>query len=297
MESKLTYEDLAPSYEEAKARVDMRNEMYPAEMKLIKGLAIDGALGALGVLGGGIGGKAIGKGLAKDAAKREAKEAITDRTVLNRIKDEVEDFIRETNGYKGSGHLGELESKLMDDMDYLPNMKRRIDKAKSSPWANLEKDAIDDYENLYNFEKANFPPESVIKRYQNKISLTDEEREILEKYYELVGESEKHIDALANGKRFQYPSSIDGLEKSLSDKHTKWQIQDAAKKGGRAGRIGGTLLSFVPVVGSIKEYKDVVDSYGGKEAYKNRDKEATRQKYEEKIKEIRAANKAKKEGK
>ena len=296
MKSKLTYEDLAPSYEEAKARVDMRNEMYPAETKLIKGLAVDAALGALGGIGGKAAGKTIGKGLAKDAAKREAKEAITDRTVLNRIKDEVEDFIRETNGYKGSGHLGKLESKLMDDMDYLPNMKRRIDKAKSSPWANLEKDAIDNYEDLYNTMKKDFP-ESVIKRYENKLSLTDEEREILEKYYELVGESEKHIDALANGKSFQYPSSIDGLEKSLSDRNTKWQIQDAANKGGRAGRIGGTLLSFVPVLGSLKEYKDVVDSYGGAEAYKNRDKETTRQKYEEKIKEIRTANKAKKEGK
>lgn len=296
MESKLTYEDLAPSYEEAKARVDMRNEMYPAETKLVKGLGFDAALGALGGLGGGIGGKAIGKGLAKDTAKREAKEAITDRTVLNRIKDEVEDFIRETNGYEGSGHLGKLESKLMDDMNYLPNMKRRIDKAKSSPHAYLEKEDLKQWEDLYNSMVKDFP-ESVIKRYENKLSLTDEEREILEKYYELVGESEKHIDALANGKRFQYPSSIDGLEKSLSDRNTKWQIQDAAKKGGKAGRIGGTLLSFVPVLGSIKEYKDVVDSYGGKEAYKNRDKEATRQKYEDKIKEIRAANKAKKEGK
>ena len=44
MESKLTYEDLAPSYEEAKARVDMRNEMYPAETKAagaVAGLIMD----------------------------------------------------------------------------------------------------------------------------------------------------------------------------------------------------------------------------------------------------------------
>ena len=46
-------------------------------------------------------------------------------------------------------------------------------------------------------------------------------------------------------------------------------------------------------------YKEIKDA-GGLDAYKEQQKqrkEETRQKYEEKIKEIRAANKAKKEGK
>lgn len=90
------------------------------------------------------------------------------------------------------------------------------------------------------------------------------------------------------------------LDKSFNDKLVKEQTKassESNERTGRTGRTDGTLLSFVPFIDSLKEYSDVVDSYSDTETYKNKDKEATKQKYEEKIKEIRAANKAKKEGK
>ena len=260
--SEITKEDLYPSYEERKLRTKMFNEMNPAGTALAKGLATDVALGTIGSGIAGAGGKAISKSLAKTGAKIGAKGKSVNKALdrLDRFTDVYADSIHGQPYFKSvyenaantvakdQAKLGGLGTVLKYDVK--DKLKRLLLDTEAHGAKEVSKQLASDFVN------------------------------------DTAREAAEHVDDLVKGKSFQYFGK-DAIKEKLSDAAIKNSIREAGDTGKLLGLAINGASMIIPGVSAYQDYKEAIDSYGGKESYKNRDKEAIRQKYMEDIKQLR----------